>query len=113
VLEDFGFAGLGLEASDFARPNRIVQLGRPPNRIDLVTSLSGVSFERVWATRVAAALDGIPVPFISLEALLRNKKAAGRPKDLSDVHELRRRSPQARASRRKSRAGKKPRKPNR
>jgi hypothetical protein len=94
ALDAFGFGSLGLTVDDFTTPGRVVQLGRPPNRIDLLTSISGVEFEEAWATRVAATLDGIPVFFPSRDILLRNKDASGRSKDASDAAILRRRPTQ-------------------
>ncbi len=85
VLGRFGFASLGLQERDFLQPDRIIQLGRPPRRIDLITGVSGVSFAEAWAGRVPALLDGIPVQLIGREALLKNKAAAGRPQDTADV----------------------------
>lgn len=88
VLADFGFAQLDLSIEDFVRPERVVQLGRPPNRIDLLTSISGVEFEEVWADRQSAHLDGVPVSFLGLKCLLLNKRASGRPKDMADLAKL-------------------------
>ncbi len=88
VLDEFGFSGLGLRETTFSQPDVIVQLGQPPNRIDLLTEISGVDFEGAWASRDGAYLDGIPVSMIGREALLANKRASGRPKDFADVHEL-------------------------
>jgi len=88
-IHDFGFASLPLSLADFTTPNRVVQLGNEPNRIDILTSISGVGFEEAWLTRVAGTVDGVPVQFIGLEALLRNKAAAGRPKDRIDIEALR------------------------
>lgn len=88
AMEQFGFADLGFTATDFAVTGQIIQLGRPPNRIDLLTSISGVTFEEAWATKEAAELDGLPVFFIGKRALIVNKKATGRAKDLADVEEL-------------------------
>jgi hypothetical protein len=88
VLADFGFAGLGLTAADFLKPNTIVQLGRPPNRIDLVTSLSGVTFADSWEKRVTHVVEGVPVLFVDKDTLMANKLASGRPKDLADLAAL-------------------------
>lgn len=60
ALRDFGFGDLELSPQDFQCPDSVVQLGMPPNRIDLLTSLSGVSFEKVWQARLAAQLDDLP-----------------------------------------------------
>ena len=89
ALDAFGFANLGLTQSDFMRRGSVVQLGRPPNRIDLLTLISGVDFEEAWAASVAGELDGLPVRFIGFDNLLKNKQAAGRDQDLADVKKLR------------------------
>jgi predicted nucleotidyltransferase len=88
TLEAFGFTGLALTIDDFQRPERVIQLGRSPNRIDLLTSISGVDFEEAWITRVGGELDGLSVSFLGLEALLKNKMASGRDKDQADVKKL-------------------------
>ena len=81
---------LDLSVSDFSTVGKVVQLGVQPNRIDLLTSITGVTFEEAWESRVAGSLDGIPVQFIGRAALVRNKEATGRPKDRIDAEELRR-----------------------
>jgi hypothetical protein len=88
VVATFHFASLGLTASDFAEPGQIVQLGRPPNRIDLITSLTGVDFDEVWETRIPSSIEGLPTSFMSRECLIRNKKATARAQDLADVEAL-------------------------
>ena len=60
--------------------------------MDMVTSVAGLSFEEAWDTRVKGTIDSVPVLFIGLDALIRNKEAAGRPQDLADAYALRRRS---------------------
>lgn len=90
ALEEFGFAGLGISASDFVRPGRIVQLGTPPNRIDLMTSIDGVTFEEAWDSRVEGRYGGRSVPFIGYDALVRNKTASARAQDLADLEILKR-----------------------
>ncbi len=92
TLRDFGFAGLGISADDLSRPGQVVQLGAKPNRIDLITSLEGVTLDDVWAKRVAGAIDGVPVTFIGREELIRNKEHVGRPQDLADASALRKRT---------------------
>ena len=62
-----------------------------PNRIDLITSIAGVGFEEAWAGDVAGTIDGIDVPFLGLEELIRNKESTGRLKDMSDADALRKR----------------------
>jgi hypothetical protein len=88
VLGDFGFGGLGIQLDDLMVPNKILQLGRPPSRIDILTSISGVAFDDAWQTAVHGELDHQPVRFIGWDALLANKKASGRDKDLLDIKQL-------------------------
>ena len=87
AIEKFGFSDLGLTAEDFSR-GQVVQLGVAPNRIDLLTSLSGVGFDEAWATREEGELDGLCVSFISKEMLKQNKRACGRLQDLADLEYL-------------------------
>jgi predicted nucleotidyltransferase len=91
ALEEFGFAGIGIVAADFEGPGRILQLGSPPNRVDLMTSIDGVTFPDAWASRDEGTYGGVSVPYIGYDALIRNKAAAGRPQDLADLETLRRR----------------------
>lgn len=88
VLRDFGFGGLDLGEEDFLKPERIVQLGQPPNRIDLLTSISGVTFEEAWMGRVAGPLGNHQVNYLGWDALIQNKSASKRDKDLLDVKKL-------------------------
>lgn len=88
AIIEFGFPEIRLSAGDFTRPNTVVQLGYPPNRVDLLTSISGVDFEEAWSSRLAGELDGLPVYFLGRDALLKNKRASGRDKDLGDVSKL-------------------------
>ncbi len=84
----FGFGGLDLNVADFINPERVVQLGVPPVRIDFVTSIDGVTWAEAWANRVSNVYAGIDVIFIGRNELIRNKKASGRKRDLSDVEAL-------------------------
>jgi hypothetical protein len=93
ALHAFGFGSLGLKAADFTVPGMIVQLGFPPNRIDLLTSITGVNFDDAWNGRMTGAIGGVEVPMIGLSELLRNKESTGRTKDEADAQELRKRSP--------------------
>jgi hypothetical protein len=92
ALSEFGFGKLGIQTADLCSPGMVVQLGVKPNRIDLLTAISGVSFEEAWATRSKAELDGVATQFIGRTALLRNKQQTGRAKDLGDAEELRKRT---------------------
>jgi hypothetical protein len=91
ALSEFGFGSLDIQASDLQSPGRVIQLGVQPNRIDLLTAISGVSFDEAWARRSPGKLDGMEVQFIGRDALIRNKESTGRQKDLGDAEELRKR----------------------
>lgn len=88
VIEAFGFAGFRLAARDFSEPGRVLQLGQPPRRIDVMTSIDGVAFETAYPRRLVADVEGLAVAFIGLEDLMANKRATGRPKDRIDFEEL-------------------------
>ena len=88
AIEQFGFANIGLTKEDFLQENQVIQLGVAPNRIDILTFLSGVSFEEAWATRELGELGELKVPFISRTMLKRNKAASGRSQDLADLEHL-------------------------
>ncbi len=81
------------DASDLLQPGIIVQFGRPPNRIDLVSKTSGVEFTDAWNHRIEDVLDlgeagSVPIQIIALEHLLANKRSVGRHKDLDDIEHL-------------------------
>lgn len=90
ALVAFGapLAAAGLTLADFSKSDLVYQMGLPPRRIDVLTSISGVSFDEAWASRVAATVDGRTIHFIGREMFVRNKLAAGRPKDLADAARL-------------------------
>jgi hypothetical protein len=88
ALARFGFASLGLTAADFIDSYKVIQLGVAPTRIDLLTSLTGVSFDDAWRDRVEAELEGVCVNFIGRQALMQNKRATGRAQDLADLEAL-------------------------
>ncbi len=88
ILNEFGFAKSGFKESDFLKAEQLIQLGRAPTRIDLLTSISGVSSEEAFAGRISAEFDGIPVYVLAKDALIRNKRAVGRPQDLADLDML-------------------------
>ncbi|MBI4771558.1 MAG: hypothetical protein HY784_14390 [Chloroflexi bacterium] len=88
ALAEFGMGSLGLKESDFLVPDQIIQLGYPPRRIDLLTTLPAVEFDDCYAARVQVDVEGTPVNFIDLENLRKNKKAAGRSQDLADLESL-------------------------
>ena len=88
VLAEFGFAESDFKPSDFVEPNQIIQLGRAPNRIDLLTGISGVTTDEALANRISTELAGLPVFMLSKDLLIQNKRAVGRPQDLADVDAL-------------------------
>ncbi len=88
ALADFGFGGLGLTAADFSTPGKIVQLGVAPNRVDLLTTIDGVTFDEAWRGRVSGHYGSEAVDYIGLGDLIRNKRASGRPQDLLDLDGL-------------------------
>jgi len=88
ALAQFGMGSLGLSEEDFIIPDQVIQLGYPPNRIDILASIPGVDFSECYARRVEISLDGVNVNFIDLEHLRQNKKASGRIQDLADLENL-------------------------
>lgn len=88
VLQEFGFDLPDVSPDLFLEENKIVRMGLPPVRIELVTTISGVSFQDCYAERVRDTIEGIPVNLISLPKLKENKQASGRYKDLNDLENL-------------------------
>ena len=88
ALEDFGFGSLGLRPDDFVEPEQIIQLGYPPNRIDLLTSLEGMTFEECFRTRIDVVISGVCIHFINLMNLKKSKQLSGRYQDLADLENL-------------------------
>lgn len=88
VLKEFGFDISSISADDLLKKDKVIQLGEPPYRIDLLTSIDGVEFEDAWERKVHGKYGEQVLYFISKEDLKRNKKASGRKKDLDDLNEL-------------------------
>lgn len=88
LLNEFGFEQSSFKESDFLQPEQIIQLGRVPNRIDLLTSLTGVTTDEAFDAKVSAIIDGVPVFVLGKGTLIRNKRAVGRPQDLADLSVL-------------------------
>lgn len=88
ALVAFGFGAEALSPDLFTAPDSLVRMGLPPNRVEVLTSVSGVTFEACWANRVEAVWDGVPVCVLGLADLKVNKRASGRAKDLADLDEL-------------------------
>jgi predicted nucleotidyltransferase len=88
ALVDFGFGDLDISKDDFLHEGMVIQLGYPPNRIDLINSPDGVNFAECYASRIEIDIDGLKVSIIDLENLKKNKKASGRLQDLADLEKL-------------------------
>ena len=88
VLDQFGFGSLNLTIEDFTKDDQIIQLGYPPNRIDIITSVTGLIFSDCYPKRKSFSIEDIEIQTISLEDLKKNKKASGRYKDLDDLENL-------------------------
>lgn len=98
ALVSFGFGNVAPTPTELARAHKVFMLGRKPWRIDILTSIDGVSFAQVWKSRVEAEFEVAPLYVIGRAMLVKNKRAAGRDKDLADVAllELHARSPEKR-----------------
>jgi hypothetical protein len=88
VLGEFGFGSLQLTEDDFCRPDTVVQLGYPPVRIDILTTLTGLTWEQILAGKTAGTMDSVPVFYLGKKELILNKKTLGRKKDLADIEGL-------------------------
>jgi len=88
ALEEFGFGSVGLTSTDFEAPDQVIQLGFPPVRIDILTSLSGVSWEEAHSHWVEGAYGEVQVHFIGRDQFITNKRASGRKKDIADLEAL-------------------------
>jgi len=88
ALKEFGFGSLGLKEDDFNTPNKVIQLGYPPVRVDIITSISGVSWEEAYEGHVKGKYGDVPVCYIGRNQYIQNKKASGRKKDIADLEAL-------------------------
>ena len=88
ALAEFGFSFPNLTAEDFASPDQVVQLGVPPMRVDLITSLSGVTWDEADEGKVRGKLGDVPVHFLGRDQFIATKRATGRKKDLADLEAL-------------------------
>jgi hypothetical protein len=103
ALFDFGFGAVAPAVKELAKPDRIFMLGRKPWRIDVLTGIDGVTFPEAWVSRVEAEFVAAPLYVIGRDALIANKRAAARDKDLLDVAVLERSPPPRRRRKRRSR----------
>lgn len=85
ALTDFGAPLAELSQNDLSTPGTFYIMGRPPNQIDVITTIDGVTFARAWGARVSSTYFGVPVAYIGRDDLIANKRAAARPQDLADV----------------------------
>jgi len=88
ALAEFGFHFPNLTVADFETPDNVIQLGLPPVRIDILTAITGLSWEQAAANKVAGAFGELRVNYIGREEYIANKRAAGRKKDLADLEAL-------------------------
>jgi hypothetical protein len=85
ALRTFGAALFDLSLDDLSRPDTVFQIGLPPSRIDVLTSISGVDFDDAWVRRLEISVGDLAVPVIGRSDFVANKKASGRPRDLLDI----------------------------
>jgi hypothetical protein len=95
ALKEFGAPLTGMTPVDFAAEGYFYQMGIPPVRVDILMSISGLTFDEAWPRRVKAEFDGVPVLFIDRQDLIASKLAAGRPQDLIDAASLAQAKPRA------------------
>ncbi len=88
ALEKLGFGSAGIKQEDLENPNKIIQLGQPPVRIDIITSISGLTWDEANNKKVKGEYGDIPVYYIGKEQYILNIKASGRTKDLADIEAL-------------------------
>ena len=88
VLREFGISEEEVRLEDIFKPGYVIQIGRPPNRVDVLTSISGVDWSEAWDSRVEVNLSGHKCLMIGKDLLIRNKRASGRPQDLVDADKL-------------------------
>ncbi len=88
ALTEFGFGSVGLSEADFSEPDKVVQLGYPPVRIDIITSVSGVSWDEVFSGKVAGSYGNVPLYYMGRQQYILNKRALDRKKDLADLEAL-------------------------
>jgi len=88
ALTEFGFGSAGLTVEDFVNPDKIVQLGVAPVRVDIMTSLTGVSWAEALSGKITGTYGGVPVHYIGREQFIINKRAIGTKKDLADLEAL-------------------------
>lgn len=88
AIQSFGVPVAAIDTTDVIEARRIIEMGVEPVQIHVMTAISGISWDEAWESRVTTRVGAHDVAFLGREALLRNKRAAGRPKDLADIDAL-------------------------
>ncbi len=88
AIKQFGFDVPELTSDIFIKKNKVIRMGNPPVRIEVLTTISGVEFKECYKNKITAMLDGIKVNILSYDDMIKNKKASGRLKDQADVEQL-------------------------
>jgi hypothetical protein len=88
ALHEFGFGSVGLTEADFEEKGRVVQLGFPPVRVDIITSITGVSWEQARSGRVQGQFGDVSVHYLGRDELIANKRVLGRKKDIADLEAI-------------------------
>jgi len=88
VINDFGMASLGLKKVDFLQKGTITQIGYPPLRIDILNEIDGINFKDAYLNKLIIDIEGLPINYIGLDDLIKNKQTTGRKQDLTDVNAL-------------------------
>ncbi len=88
TLKEFGMESLNLTVDDFIKPGRVIQIGYPPLRVDLINEIDGISFDEAWENKIESAYGQHTIYVIGKGDLIKNKKASGREQDLLDARKL-------------------------
>lgn len=88
VFQQFGFGDLDIGPEDFQTPDYVIEIGREPRKIQVLTGIDGIAFHEAYASRVEIEYQGISLKFIGKSELIKNKRPSGRPKDLLDAEQL-------------------------
>jgi predicted nucleotidyltransferase len=88
AIDDFGFGSFNLTVADLTKEGNVIQFGQPPLRIDLLTSIDGVTFDDCYANRKEVTFDGLTMNFIGYHDLVKNKRTTGRHRDLDDIENM-------------------------
>jgi hypothetical protein len=92
VVDEFGFASMKLTKDDFLKKDFVTQLGFEPERINIINDVDGLDYEKAWQNRRMVKYEGVEIPFIGYNELLKIKTIAGRPQDIADIDKLKKRN---------------------